>query len=70
MTVPALRRAGRAARAGRDAQPGFGVTLGDGLLEPPGVALGLAALLAVPVAACDVVGDEDATGVGDVTLLA
>jgi hypothetical protein len=50
--------------------PGLGVTLGDGLLEPPGVASGLAALLAVRVAACDVVGDEDATGVGDVTLLA
>ena len=49
---------------------GLGVTLGDGLPEPPGVAFGLAAVLAVRVAACDVVGDEDATGVGDVTLLA
>jgi hypothetical protein len=48
--------------------PGLGATLGDGLLEPRGVAFGLAALLAVRVAACDVVGDEDATGVGDVTL--
>ena len=50
--------------------PGLGLTLGDGLLEPPGVGFGLAAVLAVRVAACDVVGDEQATGVGDVTLLA
>jgi hypothetical protein len=55
---------------GLGVRPGLGVTLGDGLLEPPGVAFGLAAVLAVGVAACDVVGDEDATGVGDVTLLA
>ena len=50
--------------------PVLGVTLGDGLLEPPGVAFGLAAVLAVRVAACDVAGDERVTGVGDVTLLA
>ena len=50
--------------------PGLGVTLGDGLLEPPGVAFGLAASLAVRVAACDGVGDEHATGVGDATVLA
>ena len=49
---------------------GLGVTPGDGLPEPPGVAFGPAALLAVRVAACDVVGDEHATGVGHMTPLA